>query len=126
VIHIALHVAVPLVVALWFYRPRWRHTTMVLLATMVVDLDHLLAQPIYDAQRCSIGFHPLHTVGAIAIYALLLILPLMPMVWARVRARVRVSVRATRPATRRATQLLHLIGLGLLIHMALDLGDCFF
>jgi Family of unknown function (DUF6122) len=116
VIHIALHVAVPLLVAFWFYRPRWHHTAMVLLATMVVDLDHLLAQPIYDAQRCSIGFHPLHTVGAIAIYAVLFVVPLMP----------RVGVGASKPAVRRATQLLHLIGLGLLIHMALDLGDCFF
>ena len=31
-----------------------------MMATMLVDLDHLFADPIYDPDRCSIGFHPLH------------------------------------------------------------------
>ena len=66
-----------------------------MIATMVVDFDHLLATPIYDPDRCSIGFHPLHTAPAIAIYVLL-----------------------TLPKPTR------LIGLGLLIHMALDWSDC--
>jgi hypothetical protein len=66
-----------------------------MLATMLVDLDHLLADPIYDPNRCGIGFHPLHTAPAIAGYALLSIL--------------------------RATLL---IGVGLVIHMALDFKDC--
>ena len=35
---------------------------------MFVDLDHLLANPIYDPCRCSIGFHPLHNYFAIVIY----------------------------------------------------------
>ncbi len=66
-----------------------------MLATMLVDLDHLLADPIYDPSRCSIGFHPLHTFPAIAAYVLLLI--------------PRVS---------------RLPALGLVIHMALDALDC--
>jgi hypothetical protein len=36
--------------------------------TIIVDLDHLLADPIYDPNRCSIGFHPLHSYPAIVIY----------------------------------------------------------
>lgn len=64
-------------------------------ATMLVDLDHLLADPIYDPNRCGIGFHPLHSYPAIAAYALLFI------------------PRPTR-----------LVALGLLIHMALDALDC--
>jgi hypothetical protein len=60
-----------------------------------VDLDHLLAHPVIDPCRCSIGFHPLHTWPAIIMYGLL----------------------AAWPRTR-------LIGLGLLIHMALDQADC--
>ena len=44
---------------------------MILIATMVVDLDHLLATPVYDAARCSIGFHPLHTGPLVALYVLL-------------------------------------------------------
>ena len=62
---------------------------------MLVDLDHLLADPIYDPNRCSIGFHPLHTYPAIAAYVVLLV------------------PRVTR-----------LFALGLIIHMALDALDC--
>lgn len=46
-----------------------------MLATMLIDLDHLLADPIFDPDRCSIGFHPLHSGYAIAVYALLLLWP---------------------------------------------------
>ena len=35
---------------------------------MLIDLDHLLATPIFDPNRCSINFHPLHSYFAIAIY----------------------------------------------------------
>jgi hypothetical protein len=94
-IHLMLHVAVPAAVALLFFRPRWKQAWLIMVATMVVDLDHLLADPIYDPGRCSIGYHPLHTWPAIAVY-LLMTIP-----------------RPTR-----------LVGLGLVIHMALDALDC--
>ena len=94
-IHILLHVAVPLAVAWVFFRGEWQRAFIIMLATMLVDLDHLLATPLYDPNRCSIGFHPLHTWPAIAVY-LALLLP-----------------KSTR-----------LIGLGLVIHMALDAMDC--
>ena len=35
----------------------------------MIDLDHLLADPVYAPGRCSLGFHPLHTWPAIAVYA---------------------------------------------------------
>lgn len=66
-----------------------------MIATMVVDLDHLLAQPIYDATRCSIGFHPLHGFIPITLYVVASIIP----------------------KTR-------YIGIGLIIHMLLDSVDC--
>ena len=94
-LHLVLHVAVPGLVAGLFFRDRWKTAWLVMLATMVVDLDHLLADPIYDPERCSIGFHPLHTLPAIALWGLL--------------------------AVPKRTRL---IGLGLLIHMALDALDC--
>lgn len=111
-IHLALHVVVPLVVALAFYRSRWRSTTLILVATMLVDVDHLLADPIYDPHRCSIGFHPLHTVPALIVYATLFALPLL------------VGRKAEAPGLRPSARVVHLIGLGLLIHMALDGIDC--
>lgn len=111
-IHIALHFLVPLLIALAFYRSRWPSAALLMIATMMVDADHLLAVPIYDPDRCSIGFHPLHTGPAIAVYITLFLIPL---------------VARTRPGRDRlhaAARLSHLIGLGLLSHMALDWIDC--
>jgi hypothetical protein len=94
-LHLVLHVAVPAAVALLFFRRHWRRAFLVMMATMAVDLDHLLADPIYDPNRCSIGFHPLHTWPAILLWLGL----------------------AAWPATR-------LVGLGLSLHMLLDFSDC--
>lgn len=94
-IHLALHVLVPLATAAIVWRKHFWKAFGVMLATMLVDLDHLLAQPIFDPCRCSIGFHPLHTWPAIVIYSLLTL----------------------HPRTR-------WIGVGLVIHMALDQIDC--
>ena len=111
-VHIALHFIVPLLVALAFYRSRWRNATAIMVATMIVDVDHLLADPIYDPNRCSIGFHPLHTTPAIVIYAVLFALPLI------------VGRKNDGTGLRPTARILHLVGLGLLIHMALDFVDC--
>ena len=64
--------------------------------TMLVDLDHLWAVPIYDPMRCSIGFHPLHELWFVGLYFLMLF-------WKPTR----------------------IIGLGLVIHMVLDSFDCY-
>ena len=85
----------PLILARLFWKKSWLKAWAVMVATMVVDLDHLLADPIYDPNRCSIGFHPLHSWVMVAIYPLGLF------------------HKATR-----------LVALGLCIHMALDWVDC--
>jgi hypothetical protein len=110
--HVAMHFIVPFLAATAFYRPRWRHAFLILVSTMLVDLDHLLADPIYDPERCSIGFHPLHSLPAIAIYAGLFLLPVL---FGRDRERAGLLPTA---------RALHLVGLGLLIHMGLDGIDC--
>jgi hypothetical protein len=102
VIHLLLHLAVPVALAALCFRPRVARAALIMLATMAVDLDHLLADPVYDPARCSIGFHPLHTALPIALYAV-------------------VFVATTVKAPRRP---LHLASLGLLVHMALDWVDC--
>lgn len=93
--HIGLHLVVPVLVARLGWKDRWYRAALIMLATMAVDLDHLLATPVYDPTRCSIGFHPLHSVWAVGVYGALFLVP---------RTR--------------------LWGAGLLIHMALDLIDC--
>lgn len=93
--HIALHLLIPLLVAIWFFPTKKWVVLFILLLTMLVDLDHLLATPLYDPTRCSIGFHPLHKFIPIGVYGLMLL--------------------------HKKTML---IGLGLMIHMLLDLLDC--
>jgi hypothetical protein len=70
-----LHFVLPLAIALTFFRPRWKFAYLIMMATTVVDIDHLLATPIYDPLRCSVGFHPLHRLIPIAIYVLLSFIP---------------------------------------------------
>jgi hypothetical protein len=94
-IHLALHVVVPGAVAKTFYSKEFLRAWLVMLATMLVDLDHLLADPVYDPGRCSIGFHPLHQYPIIMLYGLLTL-------WSKTRV----------------------IGIGLFIHMLLDGLDC--
>ena len=96
IIHMILHFAAPAVLARIAYPNNFGRAWLIMVATMLVDLDHLIADPIYDAGRCSIGFHPLHQYPMIGIYALLLLVP-----------------------------KLRLIGIGLLLHMFLDVTDCF-
>ena len=66
-----------------------------MIATMLVDLDHLLSDPIFDASRCSIGYHILHTYWAITCYLILLAFPKM-----------------------------RIVAVGLLFHMLTDSIDC--
>lgn len=99
--HYGLHFLAPALLAQWISKtswaqPNWKRIWAILVATMLVDLDHLLATPIFDPNRCSIGFHPLHSWVAIGAYGLLLL-----------------------PARTR------LVAIGLLFHMFTDGLDCF-
>ncbi|MCD6585096.1 MAG: hypothetical protein J7K96_04970 [Desulfobacteraceae bacterium] len=93
--HLILHFIVPGIAARWGFKEQWKKAWAIMLATMIVDLDHLLASPIFDPNRCSIGFHPLHSYPAILCYLAMALIP---------KSRI--------------------IGVGLLIHMALDGIDC--
>ncbi len=97
VVHAILHVAVPGVVARLAWREVWLRAWLVMALTNVVDLDHFLADPLFDPNRCSIGFHPLHSWPAQGLWVAL----------------------ALYPPTR-------LVGVGALIHMVLDAIDCGF
>lgn len=94
-LHALLHLLVPGVVALLFYRAQWRRAWLILAAALLLDVDHLWATPMFDPMRCSINYHPLHTYWAMGAYALLLVPP-RSRVWA----------------------------VGCLLHMALDFAEC--
>jgi len=97
VAHYGCHILLPLFVALIWYKSQWRYAFLVMLAGILIDIDHLLATPIFDPGRCSIGFHPLHSYYAITVYIFLLF-----------------------PKKSR------LVALGLVIHMIADIVDCSF
>ncbi len=94
-VHYTLHLLVPGLIAYTFFRKEWKKAWLIMLATMLVDLDHLFATPIFDPGRCSINFHPLHTYWAMAVYVVLLFF------------------KKTR-----------IIAVGLLFHMLTDFIDC--
>jgi hypothetical protein len=94
-VHLLLHLLVPGLVARYGFARNRLRAWLVMVATMAVDLDHLLADPIYDPDRCSLGFHPLHAWALLPVWVLLAL-------WPRTR----------------------LVGLGLVIHMGLDGLDC--
>ena len=96
IIHFFLHVGFPFFIAYAFFRKDWKKIYLILLLTMLVDLDHLIANPIYQANRCSINFHPLHTYYAMIVYVILLFF----------------------------RKPFNIIGIGLLIHMVTDAIDC--
>lgn len=94
-VHMILHFLVPALVAWVFFRKDFKKAFLIMIATMLVDVDHLLAVPLFDPLRCSIGFHPLHSYYVQPIY---------------------VAMSFYKPT--------RYIGLGLIIHMVLDGLDC--
>jgi hypothetical protein len=75
VIHGTFHLLVPFVIGRLFWKENWCKAGLIMLGTMLIDLDHLLADPIFDPGRCGIGFHPLHTLWAGIVYVGLLAVP---------------------------------------------------
>lgn len=95
IVHYGLHFIAPLVIAYLYSKKNWKKIYLIFVLTMLIDLDHLLANPIYDPGRCSINYHPLHSYYAIVIY-----------LFGLVPKRTRV------------------VALGLLFHMITDQIDC--
>lgn len=94
-VHYGIHFLLPLAIALLWFKNHWKLATVIMLSTMLIDLDHFLATPIFDSNRCSINFHPLHSYYAIGIYVVL------------------TFIKKTR-----------LLGIGCVIHILADAIDC--
>ena len=97
ILHVILHFLVPFAVANTVWRKKWIRPFLIMAITIAVDLDHLLVDPIFDPNRCSINTHPLHSWPAIVVYLACILSP-----------------------------NLRILALGLLIHMALDGTYCLF
>jgi len=72
IVHYGLHLLFPGAIAYLFFKPIWKTAWLIMVFTMLIDLDHLLANPVFDPNRCSINFHPLHTSYALVLYLILL------------------------------------------------------
>ncbi len=97
VLHYGSHWLVPFAIGWLVWCERWWKAGLVIAAANLIDLDHLLADPIFDPDRCSIGFHLLHGWEAALVYLVMLAIP-------------RWWVRA--------------FAVGALWHLAVDYGDC--
>ena len=86
-----------MLIAALIWRSDWKRTGLVMIAANVIDIDHLWAVPIFDPERCSIGFHTFHGWEAGLVYLALLFVPRW---WARA------------------------FGAGALWHLCVDAGDC--
>ncbi|WP_324028026.1 DUF6122 family protein [Maribacter sp. BPC-D8] len=95
--HYGIHFIVPIIIAIYFYKENKLWSAVILLSAIVIDVDHLLATPMFDPNRCSVNFHPLHSYWAIGAYTLLF------------------AYKKTR-----------IIGLALLLHILADTVDCYF
>lgn len=96
-LHYGIHFLVPILIALFFFKDNRIKVGLILLAGIVLDIDHLFADPIFEPDRCSIGFHPLHAYALIPVYLGLSI-------WKKTRV----------------------MGLALVIHIFADFTDCLF
>ncbi|WP_108801762.1 DUF6122 family protein [Aquimarina sp. Aq107] len=72
-VHYGFHFLIPLGIAFILFPKQWKKVYLIFLGAMLIDLDHLIANPIFDPNRCSIGFHFLHSLPAITLYFLTLI-----------------------------------------------------
>ncbi|MFT4679769.1 MAG: hypothetical protein ACI9RU_002866 [Litorivivens sp.] len=95
-IHYFSHLGLPFFIAYFFFRSEWKKAYLIMLATMLVDLDHLLANPIFQENRCSVGFHYFHSIYAIVVYIGMLFLK----------------------------KPYRIVGIGLVLHMITDFVDC--
>ncbi|MBD2841948.1 hypothetical protein IB285_06695 [Erythrobacter sp. KMU-140] len=96
-LHYSGHWLAPFAIGWLLWRDNWLRTGAMIAAANLIDLDHFLADPIFNPDRCSIGFHLLHGWEAALVYAVMLAMPH----W---------SIRA--------------FGLGAIWHLAVDYGDC--
>ena len=93
--HYGIHIFLPLIIALLCFKKQWLKAYFIMLLAFAIDLDHLLADPIFDPNRCSIHAHPLHSYYIMPVYVLLMF-----------------------PKNTRW------LGIGLVIHLLADITDC--
>lgn len=74
-IHYSLHFVFPFVMAYFLFKKNWKIAGAIMISTMLIDLDHLLADPIFDPNRCGIGLHPLHTFWTLIACFFMLLIP---------------------------------------------------
>ncbi len=67
ILHIFLHFLTPFIVSVGVSRERWPVCFWPMAWTILIDLDHLFANPVFKANRCSIDFHVLHSWELVAL-----------------------------------------------------------
>jgi hypothetical protein len=94
-LHYGIHLIFPVLAAILFFPQQWKKASIIGVSCILIDIDHLVASPIFDPNRCSIFFHPLHSAWAMGVYMILFLF------------------KKTR-----------MLATGLVIHLLADLEDC--
>jgi hypothetical protein len=88
---------IPFLIARLIWKKDWLSMGAIMMATILIDLDHIFANPIFSSDRCSLGSHPLHTILAALCYCMMLFF---------------------------SSSKLKAIGIGCLWHLCTDAIDC--
>lgn len=75
ILHYFFHLLAPFGFGRLLWKDNWWKAGFIMVGTIVIDIDHLLADPVFDPGRCSVGYHPLHTLWAGGAYLALLAVP---------------------------------------------------
>ena len=97
ILHYSGHWLIPFLIAAVIWGQKWVIAGLTITMANLIDLDHLFANPVFDPERCSIGFHLLHGWQAMVFYTLMIFLPKW---WVKA------------------------LGIGAMWHLAVDYGDC--
>ena len=57
-VHYGLHLGLPFALGWLFGKKLWWKAGLIMLATLLIDLDHLLADPIFGPGRWRVGVQP--------------------------------------------------------------------
>lgn len=97
IIHLASNFVLAKIISIFDKDIDFSKLFLTIASSNLIDIDHLLANPIFDATRCSINFHPLHKWYVVPLSIIGLFLK---------------------------NKYARYFFLGVLLHLALDLADC--
>ncbi len=67
-IHIISNLVLIAIISFFDKKTPFKKIFLLVILSNFIDLDHIVANPVYDPSRCSINFHPLHSWYLFPVY----------------------------------------------------------